>query len=134
METFKKVLLIDDDDIVNSINSVIIKHAKFADEVQSINSVPNAIDSLSQMKSSGNVPEVIFLDLNMPGHDGWDFIDEYQKLGINGSTKVIMLTSSISLKDEERASSSDCITAFISKPLSPELLENIYKNHLTESN
>ncbi|WP_436517908.1 response regulator [Ekhidna sp. To15] len=130
METFKKVLLIDDDDIVNSINSVIIKHAKFANEVESINNVPGAIELLNQIKSSQDSPDVIFLDLNMPGQDGWDFIEEYEKLNMNGSTKVIMLTSSISAKDEERASSSNCITAFISKPLSPELLENIYESHL----
>lgn len=133
METFNKVLLIDDDDIVNSINSVIIKHAKFAAEVDSINNVPHAIDFLNRVKSSGDVPDVIFLDLNMPGHDGWDFIEEYEKLNMNGDIKVIMLTSSISAKDEERASSSKCITAFISKPLSPELLENIYESHLIEN-
>ncbi len=133
METYKKVLLIDDDDIVNSINSVIIKHAKFADEVESINNVPHAIDFLNNVKSSGETPDIIFLDLNMPGQDGWDFIEEYEKLGINGSTRVIMLTSSISAKDEERASLSKCITAFISKPLSPELLENIYESHLIEN-
>lgn len=133
METYKKVLLVDDDDIVNSINSVIIKHAKFASEVESINNVPTAIDFLSKVKSSGDTPDVIFLDLNMPGLDGWDFMEEFEKLGINGSTKVIMLTSSISAKDEERASSFNHITAFISKPLSPELLENIYKSHLVDS-
>lgn len=133
METYKKVLLVDDDDIVNSINSVIIKHAKFADEVESINNVPNAIEFLSNIKDSNERPDVIFLDLNMPDKDGWDFMEEYEKLGMNGATKVIMLTSSISAKDEERASSTNQITAFISKPLSPELLENIYESYLVNN-
>lgn len=133
MEKFRKVLLVDDDDIVNSINSVIIKHAKFADEVESINNVPNAIEFLSKTKDSDDRPDVIFLDLNMPDKDGWDFIEEFEKLGMNGSTKVIMLTSSISAKDEERASSSKQIAAFISKPLSPELLENIYESYLQKN-
>ncbi|WP_420317563.1 response regulator [Ekhidna sp.] len=130
MERFKKVLLVDDDDIVNSINSVIIKHAKFADEVETINNVPNAIEFLNKAKSNGESPDIIFLDLNMPDYDGWDFMEEYEKLGMNGGTKVIMLTSSISAKDEERASSSKQIAAFISKPLSPELLYKIYDDHL----
>ena len=133
MEKFKKVLLVDDDDIVNSINSVIIKHARFADEVESINNVPNAIEFLSKTKDSEDRPEVIFLDLNMPDKDGWDFMEEYEKLEMNGATKVIMLTSSISAKDEERASSTSHITAFISKPLSPELLENIYESYLVKN-
>lgn len=133
MKKFKKVLLVDDDDIVNSINSVIIKHARFADEVESINNVQNAIEFLIRTKNSNDRPEVIFLDLNMPDQDGWDFMEEYEKLGMNGQTKVIMLTSSISSKDEERASSSKQIAAFVSKPLSPELLENIYENYLGEN-
>jgi len=130
LKKFKKVLLIDDDDIVNSINSVIIKHAKFAEEVESINSVERAIAFLNEARNNEALPQVIFLDLNMPGQDGWDFMEEYERLNLNGSTKVIMLTSSISLKDEERASSSDHITAFISKPLSPELLDSIYDSYL----
>lgn len=133
MKKFKRVLLVDDDDIVNSINSVIIKHARFADVVESINNVQNAIEFLIKTKNSNERPEVIFLDLNMPDLDGWDFMDEYEKIGMNGKTKVIMLTSSISTKDEERASSSNQITAFVSKPLSPELLENIYQNHLSDN-
>ena len=128
---FKKVLLVDDDEIVNSINAVIIKHAKFASEVKSINNVPNAIQFLSEAKVNGNLPDVIFLDLNMPDLDGWDFMDEYEKIGMNGSTKVIMLTSSISLRDEQKAKSSEKIAAFVSKPLSPELLEQLYETHLT---
>ncbi|MEQ8905413.1 response regulator [Ekhidna sp.] len=133
MKKFKKVLLVDDDDIVNSINSVIIKHARFADEVESINNVQHAIDFLNRTKNSSDRPEVIFLDLNMPDQDGWDFMEEYEKLEMNGQTKVIMLTSSISTKDEERASSSKQIAAFVSKPLSPELLENIYEEYLGEN-
>lgn len=133
MEKFKKVLLVDDDDIVNSINSVIIKHAKFAHEVHSINNVPNAIEFLNKTKQSPECPDVIFLDLNMPDLDGWDFMEEYEKLEMNGGTQVVMLTSSISSKDEERASSSSQIAAFISKPLSPELLDTIYENHLAKN-
>ena len=127
------MLLIDDDDIVNSINSVIIKHAKFAGDVQAINTVSDAIDFLSSTKGSDESPDIVFLDLNMPDQNGWDFIEEYEKLEISQEVKVIMLTSSISTKDEERAAESDCITAFISKPLSPELLDSIYESHLEKN-
>lgn len=127
---YKKVLLIDDDDIVNSINKVIIKHAKFAEEVISITTVSEAIDFLSQADENGDLPEVIFLDLNMPDRNGWDFMDEFSKIKVKDKTKIVMLTSSISMKDEARASTSEDIAAFISKPLSPELLEKIYDTHL----
>ena len=131
METFNKVLLIDDDDIVNSINKVIIQHAKFASEVVALTNVSEAISFLNEAGKNGGLPQVIFLDLNMPDRNGWDFMDEFGKIEDKAKTKVIMLTSSISSKDEERARSSEDIAAFISKPLSPELLENIYEVHLS---
>jgi len=130
LEKFNKVLLIDDDDIVNSINKVIIQHAKFAREVVSVTSVPSAINFMNEAVDNGVIPEVIFLDLNMPDRDGWDFVDEFKKLESAGKTKIIMLTSSISIKDEKRAKDSEDVIAFISKPLSPELLEKIYSTHL----
>lgn len=133
MKPFEKVLLIDDDEIVNSINSVIIKHAKFALKIDSTNSVPSALEYLSEASNQDEYPEVIFLDLNMPDQNGWDFIEEYAKLGTHNSTKIIMLTSSISMKDQERASSLEQVTAFISKPLSPELLKDIYNDFLDDS-
>ena len=130
MKRYKKVLLVDDDDIVNSINKVIIQHAKFAREVVSVTSVPSAINFMNEAVDNGSIPEVIFLDLNMPDRDGWDFVDEFKKLESAGKTKIIMLTSSISIKDEKRAKDSKDVIAFISKPLSPELLEKIYSTHL----
>ncbi len=120
----------DDDDIVNSINKVIIKHAKFADEIISETIASNAIDYIKIQKEEGSLPELIFLDINMPEMDGWDFVDEYVKLGLEESgPRIIMLTSSINPRDENRASLIDEITDFMSKPLSPEILDKIYLDH-----
>ena len=131
MRKFKKVLLIDDDEIVNSINQVIIKHAKFAEEVVAITGVEEAIEFLKSASKTGSVPEVIFLDLNMPDRNGWDFMDEFNLLEIEKS-KIVMLTSSISLKDERKAKTSNDIAAFVSKPLSPEMLNDIYEQSLKD--
>jgi len=129
LRKFRKVLLIDDDEIVNSINQVIIKHAKFAEDVVALTDVTDAISFLRNSRDNGGVPEVIFLDLNMPDRNGWDFMDEFNQLGIK-DTKVVMLTSSISLKDENKAKVSKDIAAFVSKPLSPEMLDRIYEESL----
>lgn len=130
MNKLQKVLLVDDDDIVNSINKVIIKHAKFADEIVSETIASNAISYIKKQQEAGTLPELIFLDINMPEMDGWDFVDEYVKLGLDEEgPRIIMLTSSINPRDENRASLIDEITDFMSKPLSPEILEKIYKEH-----
>jgi CheY-like chemotaxis protein len=132
LEKFKKVLLIDDDEIVNSINKVIIQHAKFASEITSKTFAGDAIDYLKGEQSSNDLPDIIFLDVNMPEMDGWDFIDEFEKLDLNTTKpKIVMLTSSINPRDEQRANAARQVTAFISKPLSPELLDSIYTNYLS---
>lgn len=133
MEKLKKVLLIDDDEIVNSINKVIIQHAKFAEEIIAENFAANAIKYLKDL-SNEELPTAIFLDVNMPEMNGWDFIEEYEKLEIDtkGIT-IIMLTSSINPRDQKRALSIDHIKAFVSKPLSPELLDSIYEDHFSAS-
>lgn len=134
MRKLQKVLLVDDDDIVNSINKVIIKHAKFADEIISETVASRAINYLQTQKEGGELPELILLDINMPEMDGWDFIDEYMKLGFEDEgPRIIMLTSSINPRDENRASLIDEVTDFLSKPLSPELLDKIYDAHFVVS-
>lgn len=131
MEKLKKVLLIDDDEIVNSINKVIIQHAKFADEIVTENFAANAITYIKGL-SKEDLPRAIFLDVNMPEMNGWDFVEEYEKLDIDTSgIKIIMLTSSINPRDQKRALSMEHIKGFVSKPLSPELLGAIYEEHFS---
>lgn len=125
------MLLIDDDEIVNSINKVILQHAKFAKEIVTLTFAGDAIKLLKKNASEGVLPDVIFLDVNMPDMNGWDFIEEFEKFDLYGKTKIIMLTSSINPRDEQRANATKQVTAFLSKPLSPELLENIYDNYFS---
>lgn len=120
-------MLVDDDEHTNFLNKTIIRHAKFADEVRAELSASDALSYINDGKEEGDLPELIFLDINMPLMDGWDFIKKYSELSLNGSTpKVIMLTSSINPKDEQRAADIKEITGFRSKPLSHEVLEDIY--------
>jgi CheY-like chemotaxis protein len=120
----QKVLLVDDDDIVNSINKVIIKHAKFADEIVAETCASGAIKYITDQKEADSLPELIFLDINMPEMDGWDFVDEYVKLGLkDNGPGIIMLTSSINPRDENRASLIDEITDF----------DKIYQDHFNSN-
>ena len=124
----KKVLLVDDNEIDNFINERIINSSGFAEEVIVKNSSDAAIDFLKQ--NAGNpsaLPKVVFLDLNMPVKDGFVFLNDFNALSdvVKENCKVIVLSSSISPEDINRASTNPFVFKYINKPLSEKYLEAV---------
>lgn len=117
------ILLIDDDPTVNFLNKIIIEKSNIGARISEETHAPNALEQLS----NGNLnPSLILLDLNMPAMDGWNFVEQFEKLPQdNLDTKIIILTSSINPSDKEKASNLASVTDFCSKPLSPEKILEI---------
>jgi PAS domain S-box-containing protein len=116
----EEICLIDDDPLVNKLNALIIKNV--------IPSLPvhifEDIDaSLKYINENPNVKRKIFLDLNFGGKSGWEFLQEYEKLGQRWP--VIILTSSIDHVDYERSKKFSNVTHFITKPLTIEQFEKL---------
>lgn len=117
------IMLVDDDVMTNQFNKLIIK--KLHPEAEIID-YGNAIDAIEHLKDSSKLmPEIIFLDLNMPGMNGWDFMEEYQKLGL--SAEVLVLTSSQEEADKDKSKTYNKITGFERKPLSLERFKTLVK-------
>ncbi|RAU81771.1 response regulator [Pontibacter arcticus] len=129
MSLLKKVVLIDDDQVNNFVCESIIKNEKFAEEVISFERAENALAYLSSAAAEKpeSFPNLIFLDINMPGMDGWSFIDEYRMLPehITSNCCLFMLSSAVDRKDIISAKNHLEVKDFFSKPLSPEILEFI---------
>jgi CheY-like chemotaxis protein len=122
---FDLVLLIDDNDIDNFINERMITTSGFGKTVIVKNSAQGALDYLKQVSEKGEpLPRIIFLDLNMPVMDGFAFLKEYEDFGDNvkGYCKIIVLSSSISPEDINRASTNPYVVKFLNKPLSEKYL------------
>jgi CheY-like chemotaxis protein len=119
------ILLIDDDEDINFLNKIIIED--FVKNIH-IESTLSVKDALAFLNSGGN-PDIIFLDINMPGSTGWDFMDEFKKIQIDGKEdkKIVMLTSSLDMDDENKARSINEITDYINKPLDAQFLEDFFK-------
>jgi len=128
---FKSVMLIDDNEIDNLINQKMLEAANIADTILMHTGAKGALEFLRNMEklaSSGvGLPEVIFLDIDMPLMDGFQFLDEFDKMSeyIKNSVSIIMLTSSINPQDLGKARKSSYIKKYINKPLTQEALEKL---------
>jgi len=130
MKRIKTVLLIDDDEPTNFINKKIIQASDLVEAIHVSNSGQEALNFLGQEDESPNtfaVPELIFLDINMPAMDGWEFLAHYKRLKNEQKAKVIiiMLTTSLNPDDEVKAKGMKEVCAFRNKPLTKQLLEEI---------
>lgn len=131
----KCVLLIDDEPITNHLHKKILSIADVAENVIVALNGEEALEIIhnAHINSENNYPkpELIFLDINMPRMNGWEFITEYQKREkcSNYNHVIIMLTASLNYEDALKASTFPSITAFRNKPLNVEMVKKIvYEN------
>lgn len=122
-------MLVDDDDVTLYIGNLAITRNHFASEVIQFESAESAIEQLRSLEISER-PGMIFLDINMPHMNGWEFLDIFEKEFYHPGSgpDVVMLTSSIDPLDREKSKIYQSVMEFISKPLTTEKLENIKKH------
>ena len=82
-----------------------------------------------RMLSTENMPDVIFLDINMPVMNGWEFLDEFEEIAgrFKTKTRLYVVSSSIDTSDRERAKKYAFVTDYIVKPVSIEELVALLK-------
>lgn len=125
-------MLIDDSEIDNFINQKMMEGHGFSDRIYVHTSSKSALEFMKSLQSTGLqikelLPSVIFLDINMPIMDGYQFIEEFEKMGkeITSNCKIVMLTSSINPADVEKSKGIPAISLYINKPLTREVLESV---------
>lgn len=83
-----------------------------------------------QVDDTFNTPELIFLDLNMPVMNGWDFLEDYERKYADRlpQTKIVILSTSVDPRDFMKAQQYKTVIDFINKPLSIDLVEELKHN------
>lgn len=112
------IFSIDDDQLQIMINKILIQKIDSKFNISLFNNAQEALD-----KIISEDPQIIFLDLNMPEMNGWDFLDELQRMNIKSD--VYILTSSVDLNDKKKAEKYENVKGYLTKPLSKETLEPI---------
>lgn len=128
MRKFTNVLLIEDDPITIMVCDRIIKMTGFAEQVQSKENGQEAIKYIkSIIEDETTFPEIIFLDINMPVMNGWDFLQEFDALKskIPALPRIFILSSTVDPEDYKRAEEFGTVAGFISKPLTQEHLNDL---------
>jgi CheY-like chemotaxis protein len=126
MATYKNVFLIDDDDLFLFLTKTIMEDENFAEEIQSFQVATKALNYLKSCEED-RIPDIIFLDINMPVMDGWEFMDLLEEANLAGKMNIYITSSSINPMDLEKAENNPFIKAFIDKPLDLEKFEQLAK-------
>ena len=132
------ILVIDDDEPTNFFTQMILEESGYVEHIKMMQSGRDALDYLAKSEEAGSdaglypSPDLIFLDINMPAMDGWEFLDEYKKLNADSRIIIVMLTTSLFPEDKLRAKELPEISGFENKPLTGEkltpVIEKYFKN------
>ncbi|MDA9555207.1 response regulator [Pelobium sp.] len=130
------ILIIDDDEINNFIAAKLIDKIPPQAKVTTCLNGQEGIDYVkSMLNNQDEFPDIIFLDINMPIMNGWDFLEEYSKLldQIKKQVVINMLSSSVYNDDISKAETYSTVNKFISKPLTVEKIKDLYQTLGIES-
>lgn len=125
-------MLLDDNELDNFINQKVIEASHFASKVYVNTSSKSALEFLNNLSLSDSdkldiFPEIIFIDLNMPMMDGFQFIENLKKSQPKKieSLKLVILTSSTNPHDRDRAAELSQNIVFLNKPLTSDMLAQL---------
>jgi CheY-like chemotaxis protein len=126
-------MLIDDDDDDNFFHQIVINKMNITEHIEVALNGEEALIFLK--KENQTQPDIIFLDINMPKMNGWEFMEAYKELRADQKAKVIvmMLTTSENPEDKRRAALYPEIISFNSKPLAEEMLAAILEKHFLDT-
>jgi CheY-like chemotaxis protein len=129
---YNYVMLLDDNELDNFINQKTIEATHFSNKVYINTSSKSALEFLTNLEISSSetvtiFPQVFFIDINMPMIDGFQFIENFKNKFPDKFTslKIVILTSSVSPIDKEKALKISKNITFLNKPLTKEALNQI---------
>ena len=132
MNRIGKILIVDDDEITSYIQKVTLEELNIAEEIDHVGDGSQALKYIEENccneMAEANCPVLVFLDINMPVMNGFDFLEGLQYLKKLNFTDVyiVILTSSVSPRDiQEAAKFADKLKGYITKPLKEESVKKV---------
>jgi CheY-like chemotaxis protein len=130
------ILLIDDDNDCNFFHKKLLTEMKCTEFIEVALDGSEGIEYLLSCDHENKpIPDIIFLDINMPKMNGWDFLVAYGKLPdhLRAKIVVIMLTTSLNPDDRARALKLSVINGFREKYLDEKAINEVLKEHFVNN-
>lgn len=118
----QQIVLIDDDPVINFIHSKVIQSSFPGIQIVIFT---NGFTALEHIRAYPTNSYLIFLDLNMPEIDGWEFLEKISSEDRELDLKVHIVTSSVDPSDKIKAQKNDQVSSFLLKPLKSHDLESL---------
>ena len=126
-----RAFFVDDDESVNFFHGIIVEEYGGFEECEFYDNPMEALDRLAQLKEEES-PNVLFLDINMPPIDGWEFLDELNERNLHIPI-ISIVSTSMNPEDKIRAQNHPLVSYFQSKPLTVEFLKKVKEAYLGDS-
>ncbi|WP_405296209.1 response regulator [Algibacter sp. Ld11] len=136
MNTPVNICIVDDDDIYQFTVVKTLELLEFEKNIKVFSDGEEALEFLlDNLDKNDELPDVIFLDINMPIMDGYQFMEEYVKIKsrLGKKTVIYMVSSSVDPVDIERAKRISDISDYIIKPIEPGKLKTIMEKLIKEN-
>lgn len=122
------ILVVDDEDDCNFVTRLVLKKAGYTGRITCFTVAEEALD---HMRGRDDLPDLMFVDINMPRVNGFQFMETCENEGLlpNGLTSVVMFSSSNRPADLERALSFRSVQGYVEKALSVDSFERVLNDH-----
>jgi CheY-like chemotaxis protein len=122
MKKIDLVYIIEDDVVSTFLIQKIIDQSNIVEQSLTF---ANGLEAFNSLIEQENIPAVIFLDINMPVMDGWEFLEAFEGVSFSKNIPVFILSSSIDTGDIEKSKTYNQVKGFLTKPLTPEKFSKV---------
>lgn len=115
-------LIVDDDKIIQRMHTFLLNSAGLSSKPMLFDNGKDALDFISEQNPSRYL---VFLDINMPIMNGWEFLDSINKSILKDDLLIVIVSSSISAADFKKAESYPQVISFLTKPINIDMLKSL---------